>query len=151
MITIETPADLADWVGKTIGPSDWVTVDQPMIDAFAHATGDLQWIHVDPERAARELPGGKTIAHGFLTLSLLPRLQQSMWKVQRASRGLNYGSNKVRFMAPVPSGARVRLLQKVVAVDPIPGGVKLTAECTFEIEGQSKPAMVAETIGMVFD
>src|SRR5512138_3289386 len=109
MLELETPLDWKQHVGRELGPSDWMTVDQPMIDKFAEATGDHQWIHVDVERAKREMPGGKTIAHGYLTLSLLPRLTKSIYQIKNRSRGINYGSNKVRFTAPVPAGSRVRL------------------------------------------
>src|SRR5881227_3991376 len=101
MIELERPADLAQYVGKEIGVSEWMTVDQAMIDKFADATGDHQWIHVDVERARREMPGGKTIAHGYLTLSLVPRLAATLVKVDQVKRGVNYGSNRVRFTAPV--------------------------------------------------
>src|SRR5262245_40915398 len=111
MIELERPADLAQYVGKEIGVSDWFTVEQGIIDKFAEATGDHQWIHVDVERAKREMPGGRTIAHGYLTLSLIPRLAQTLLKIEKRSRGINYGLNKVRFTAPVPAGARVRLTQ----------------------------------------
>jgi acyl dehydratase len=138
-------------IGKPLGTSEWVLVDQPMIDAFAKATGDHQWIHVDVERARREMPGGKTIAHGFLTLSLLPRLGALIYKIRKTSRGINYGSNKVRFTAPVPAGSRVRLHQVLKAVDDIQGGVRLTLESTIELEGAEKPALVAETLALAFD
>ncbi len=111
MIEVERPADLAQYVGKEIGVSDWFTVDQAIIDKFAEATGDHQWIHVDVERAKREMPGGKTIAHGYLTLSLVPRLAATLLRVRKRSRGLNYGSNRVRFTGQVPAGSRVRLRQ----------------------------------------
>ena len=128
-------------MGKELGPSDWFTVDQAMIDKFAEATGDHQWIHVDVERAKREMPGGKTIAHGYLTLSLVPRLASTLVKVTNRKRGVNYGSNKVRFTNVVPAGARVRLRQKLVKVEEVAGGgVRVTSEMTMEIEGQEKPA-----------
>ena len=101
MLEVDKPADMKAHIGEKIGPSEWVTVDQAMIDKFAEATGDHQWIHVDVERAKREMPGGKTIAHGYLTLSLLPRLSHGIYTIRRRSRGINYGSNKVRFTAPV--------------------------------------------------
>ena len=150
MLELETPKDLAQHVGRELGPSDWMTVDQAMIDKFADATGDHQWIHVDVERAKRELPGGRTIAHGYLTLSLVPRLAQTLTKVKKRSRGVNYGSNKVRFINPVPAGARIRLRQRIANVEEVPGGVRVTSEMTVEIEGQSKPALVAETIGVSY-
>jgi acyl dehydratase len=150
MLELETPKDLAQHVGRELGPSEWMTVDQAMIDKFADATGDHQWIHVDVERAKRELPGGKTIAHGYLTLSLVPRMAQTLTKVKKRSRGVNYGSNKVRFINPVPAGARIRLRQRIANVEEITGGVRVTSEMTVEIEGQSKPALVAETIGVSY-
>src|SRR5829696_7801256 len=101
-LTVDSPKDLAQHVGKALGPSEWMTVDQAMIDKFADATGDHQWIHVDVERAKKEMPGGKTIAHGFLTLSLVPRMAATLITINKRSRGINYGSNKVRFTSPVP-------------------------------------------------
>ena len=150
MLELEKPQDLLQHVGRELGPSDWMTVDQAMIDKFADATGDHQWIHVDVERAKRELPGGKTIAHGYLTLSLVPRLAQTLSRVTKRSRGVNYGSNKVRFINPVPAGARIRLRQRIANVEEVQGGVRVTSEMTVEVEGQSKPALVAETIGVSY-
>ena len=151
MLKVETPKDLLGLVGKTLGPSPWITVDQPMIDAFADATGDRQWIHVDVERATREMPGGKTIAHGYLTLSLVPRLAATLLQVTKRSRGLNYGSNKVRFTNAVPAGARVRLRQRIVSAEEVAGnGVRLTSEMTVEIDGQERPALVAEILSISY-
>ena len=148
-VTVENPKDLAQHIGKELGPSEWMTVDQAMIDRFAEATGDHQWIHVDVERAKREMPGGKTIAHGYLTLSLVPRMAASLVTVTKRSRGINYGSNKVRFTSPVPAGSRIRLRQRLTAVDDIPGnGVRVTSEVSVEVEGQDKPALVAEIMGL---
>src|ERR1700733_6487455 len=104
MLEVERGTDLTQYVGKESGVSDWYTVTQEQIDKFADATGDHQWIHVDVERAKKDMPGGKTIAHGYLTLSLLPRLSAAVYRIRRTSRGINYGSNKVRFTAPVPVG-----------------------------------------------
>src|SRR3982075_4014031 len=146
MIELERAADLGQYVGKEIGVSDWVTVDQAMIDKFADATGDHQWIHVDIERAKREMPGGKTIAHGFLTLSLIAGLAHQTHDIRHRSRGINYGSDRVRFTAPVPAGSRVRLHQKLTKVEDIEGGVRMTFASQMEIEGQSRPALIAETI-----
>jgi acyl dehydratase len=138
-------------VGETLGPSEWLTVTQEMIDKFADATGDHQWIHVDVERAKKELPGGKTIAHGYLTLSLLPRLAPTLMKVEKRRRGVNYGSNRVRFTAPVPAGARIRLKQRLVKVEPVEdNGFRITSEMTMEVEGNTRPAMVAETLSIVY-
>jgi acyl dehydratase len=142
MLKVEKPQDLLQHVGEELGPSEWLTVTQEMIDKFADATGDHQWIHVDVER---------TIAHGYLTLSLLPRLAPTLMKVEKRRRGLNYGSNRVRFTAPVPAGGRVRLRQKLVKVEPVEdNGVRVTSEMTMEVEGNSRPAMVAETLGIIY-
>ncbi|MBV8096001.1 MAG: MaoC family dehydratase [Acetobacteraceae bacterium] len=151
MLEVETPAAMADYAGKKLGSSDWVLIDQAMIHRFADATGDHQWIHVDTERARREMPGGKTIAHGFLTLSLLPRLSDTVYSIRKRSRGINYGANKVRFTAPVPSGSRIRLHQTLKAAEPVAGGQKLIFESTVEVEGQARPALFAETIVAVYD
>ena len=150
MLELETPLDIKQHIGRELGPSDWMTVDQPMIDKFADATGDHQWIHVDVERAQREMPGGRTIAHGYLTLSLVPRLAATLMRVKKRSRGLNYGSNKVRFINPVPAGARIRLRQRIANVEPLPDGIRITSQMTVEIEGQDKPALVAEIISVQY-
>src|SRR5438034_5271526 len=114
MLEPENPQDLLQLVGRELGPSEWMTVDQAMIDKFADATGDHQWIHVDVERARREMPGGKTIAHGYLTLALVPRMAATLMRVTKRSRGVNYGSNKIRFIAPVQAGSRIRVRQRIV-------------------------------------
>jgi len=151
MLKVEKPQDLLQHVGKELGPSEWLTVTQEMIDKFAEATGDHQWIHVDVERAKKEMPGGKTIAHGYLTLSLLPQLAPTLMKIEKRRRGLNYGSNRVRFTAAVPAGARVRLRQNLVKVEPVEdNGFRVTSEMTMEVEGNARPAMVAETLGIVY-
>ena len=151
MLEVETPADMDGHVGEVLGVSEWVAVTQAMIDTFAEATGDHQWIHVDTARAEREMPGGKTIAHGYLTLSLLPRLAQDIFLIRRRSRGVNYGLNRVRFTGPVPAGARIRLRSRLKASDPMPGGRRLTFEATVEIEGAARPALVAETMALYFE
>ena len=151
MIEVERPADMAAYAGKEIGRSDWLTVDQEMIDRFADVTGDHQWIHVDVERAKREMPGGKTIAHGYLTLSLIPRLTQSIVRIRKRSRGINYGSNKVRYLNPVKAGSRVRLVQGLKAAEPVEGGQRLIFDMTVEIEGEERPALIAETIALAYD
>ena len=149
MLTVETPKDLLQHVGRELGPSAWIVVDQAMIDRFADATGDHQWIHVDVERARREMPGGKTIAHGYLTLSLIPRMAATLLEITRQGRGINYGSNKIRFISPVPAGSRVRLRQRIVNAEEVPGnGIRVTSEMTVEVEGQERPALVAEVIGI---
>jgi acyl dehydratase len=149
MLKVEFPKDLKGHVGAQLGPSEWWTVDQAMIDKFAEATGDYQWIHVDVERAKRDMPGGKTIAHGYLTLSLVPRMAATLLTVEKRRHGLNYGSNKVRFISPVPAGSRIRLRQRILSVDEVAGtGVRVTSEMTVEVEGLEKPALVAETLGV---
>src|SRR5258706_12918818 len=118
MLKVEKPQDLLQHVGKELGPSEWLTVTQEMIDKFADATGDHQWIHVDVERAKKEMPGGKTIAHGYLTLSLLPQLAPTLMKIEKRRRGLNYGSKRVRLTAPAPPGARQQLRPQLVKGEP---------------------------------
>ena len=151
MLEVETPSDMDLHVGQELGTGAWFAVTQEIIDRFAEATGDDQWIHVDRERAAREMPGGTTIAHGYLTLSLLPRLARDVYRIRKRSRAVNYGSNRVRFTNPVPSGARIRSELTLKSSEPVKGGRRLTVEATVEIEGQERPALVAETITLVFD
>lgn len=138
-------AGFASAEGDVLGTSAWLEVDQARIDLFADATGDHQWIHVDPERAA-DGPFGATIAHGFLTLSLLPPLLNQLYRVDNVRMAVNYGLDKVRFMAPVRVGSRIRLSAKVLAVTPLDGAVQATFESTFEIEGSEKPAAVVQSI-----
>jgi acyl dehydratase len=152
MLEIESVEALRAHIGQRLGSSDWVVVDQAMIDQFAEATGDHQWIHVDVERAKREMPGGRTIAHGYLTLSLLPRLNANIYSIRSRKRGVNYGSNKVRFTAPVPSGARVRGHLSLKAIEPVGKGCsRLVMEATVEVEGSERPALVAETLSLVYE
>lgn len=143
-------AEIAKHVGEEMGVSEWVKVDQERVNKFAEATGDHQWIHIDVERAKRELPTKGTIAHGYLTLSLIPMLSSQIMRIDGVSRGINYGSNKVRFTNMVPTGARVRARQKLLSAEPKSGGMQLTNEVAIEIEGQDRPACVAETISLVF-
>jgi len=145
MILVHHLANLQQRVGEELAVGDWITVDQPMIDKFAEATGDHQWIHIDPARAAKG-PFGTTIAHGFLTLSLLPRLAESALKVEDVRMGVNYGLNRVRFPAPVPVGSRLRARMKLLSYEPIEGGAQLTMQVTMEREGSDKPVCVAETL-----
>jgi len=142
--------ELPGLVGQETGVSDWITIDQDRITKFADATGDHQWIHLDAARAAKEMPGGKTIAHGYLTLSLIPWLTGGFLEIEGMTRGINYGSNKVRFTNMVPVDSRVRARSKLLAVESRGGGMQLTSEVTIEIEGQQRPACIAETIGIVF-
>ncbi|MCU0268851.1 MAG: MaoC family dehydratase [Acidimicrobiales bacterium] len=132
-------------VGRHLGYSDWLEVDQAQVDLFAEATGDEQWIHVDPERA-KDGPFGGTIAHGYLTLSLSNFFLPQIVEVRGVSLGVNYGVNKVRFPAPVPVGSRLRGGAVLTAVEPIPGGVQTVMTITIEIEGATKPACVIESL-----
>jgi acyl dehydratase len=138
-------AELQPLVGQEIGRSDWLVVDQQRIDRFAEATEDRQWIHVDPARAAQG-PFGATVAHGFLTLSLLPPLFASGFRIDDIRMGINYGLNKVRFPAPVRVGSRLRARFRLKTYEPIEGGAQLTVEVTIEVEGSDKPACVAESV-----
>ena len=138
-------ADFAALAGHDIGSSDWLLIDQARISLFAEATGDHQWIHIDPARAAAG-PFGAPIAHGFLTLSLLPVLFESAFAIDDVRMGVNYGLNRVRFVSPVRVGSRVRGRFKLVSYEPLEGGAQLTVEATIELEGSVKPACVAETV-----
>jgi acyl dehydratase len=146
MRTFQTIAELKDLVGQEIGVSDWITVTQERIQLFADATNDHQWIHLDAERAQAG-PFGTTIAHGFLTLSLLPEMAASAFAVSETRMGVNYGLNKVRFPAPVPSGGRLRGRFKLIGYEPLEGGAQLTVQVTMEREGSEKPVCIAESIG----
>jgi acyl dehydratase len=146
MKTFETLADLARQVGEEVAVSDWLTITQEQVNLFAQATGDHQWIHVDVERA-KQGPFGAPIAHGFLTLSLLPKLIESSLAVRQSRMGVNYGLNKVRFTAPVPVGSRVRARVTLLAADAIDNkGYQFTWNVVIELDGSSKPACVAESI-----
>jgi len=139
------------FAGRELGTSDWVTVDQPRIDQFAACTGDHQWIHVDVERARREGPFGGPIAHGYLTLSLVAAMLMEVGVIPPdAATGLNYGLDKVRFLAPVKAGARVRARVTLISAQPQDGGrVLLKLDCKLEIEGEAKPAVIAEVLCML--
>ncbi|HUG24950.1 MaoC family dehydratase [Piscinibacter sp.] len=145
MRRFEQLTDLQALVGQEIGISDWITVDQQRIARFADATGDHQWIHVDPVRAAAG-PYGTTVAHGFLTLSLLPEMSASAFAVDQVRMGVNYGLNRVRFPAPVPVDSRLRGRFKLLAYEVIDGGAQLTVEVTIERDGTTKPVCVAESV-----
>ena len=136
--------------GQEVGLSDWIVVDQGRIDQFAEATGDYQWIHVDTERASREMPNGKTIAHGYLTLALIPGLTGHFVDIENLARAINFGVNKVRFYTPVPVGSRVRGRATVLQARRRAGALLLTSEVRIEVDGERKPACVAETLGMYF-
>jgi acyl dehydratase len=145
MRDFQTIAELKDLLGQEIGVSDWITVTQERIQLFADATNDHQWIHLDAERA-KAGPFKTTIAHGFLTLSLLPEMSASAFEVRGTRMGVNYGLNKVRFPAPVPSGSRLRGHFKLLAYDPLDGGAQLTVQVTMEREGSDKPVCIAESL-----
>ncbi|MFJ7423192.1 MaoC family dehydratase [Streptomyces uncialis] len=141
--------ELGAAVGERLGYSDWLGIDQRRVDLFADATGDHQWIHVDPERAAAG-PFGTTIAHGYLTLSLLPVLVPQVFQVEGVRMGLNYGTDKVRFPAPVPVGSRLRATAELRKVAEAGGGVQVTAVVTVEREGGDKPVCVAESVSRYY-
>ena len=145
MRSFEHCADLQSLIGQELGVSDWITVTQERIQMFAEATGDHQWIHLDAERAAKG-PFGTTIAHGFLTLSLLPEMSASAFEVRDTRMGVNYGLGKVRFMAPVPSGCKLRGRFKLLKYEALEGGAQLTVEVTMQREGLEKPVCVAESL-----
>lgn len=149
MKTFPSLAELAQAAGSELGTSDWVEIDQARIQAFADATGDHQWIHLDEERAARESPYGTTIAHGYLTLSLLPRLNQQILQVEGLKASINYGLDKLRFPSAVPAGKRVRCHLKLISLEPAGEGRYLGRYLsTIEIEGGDRPACVAENLVM---
>ena len=145
MRSFEKGSDLQALVGQHVADSDWITVDQQRINLFADATGDHQWIHIDPVRAAAG-PFGTPIAHGFLTLSLLPEMAASAMEVRDTRMGVNYGLNKVRFPAPVPVGSRLRGRFKLLSYEPIEGGAQVTMEVSMEREGSAKPVCTAESV-----
>ena len=146
MREIASLEELKGLVGQVVATSDWIDITQERIQLFADATGDHQWIHVDVERARRESPFGGPVAHGFLTLSLLPLMMSTAVTMTDVKMGVNYGLNKVRFPAPVPAGSRVRGHLKLLALEDIPGGAQMRWEVTMEREGSDKPVCVAESI-----
>lgn len=145
----ETPMDMLGTEGQTLGTSEWMEIDQDRVNMFADATGDHQWIHINKEMAEQS-PFGTTIAHGFLTLSLLPMLMKETYSINKVAMGINYGCNKVRFINPVKVGSRVRGIAEVVSVEEAGGGIQLVVKATIEIEGEEKPACVAETVTRLF-
>ena len=149
MLTIDGIEDLRARRGEELGASDWYEITQERVDAFADATGDHQWIHVDPARA-KDTPFGGTIAHGLFTLGLGPQLGAGVFTIANVSFALNYGYGKVRFPAPLPVGSRLRMRATLSAVDDVPGGVQFTVTQTFEVEGGEKPVCVAESIARAY-
>jgi acyl dehydratase len=147
MKVISSIDDAVGLVGQELGVGEWKEIDQKRIDAFADVTEDHQWIHIDVERAKTESPYGTTIAHGFLTLSMIPKLSKDNFQVENAKMAINYGLNKVRFLAAVPSGARIRARSELVDATKVNDGVvNLTVRQTIELDGSDKPAAVADTI-----
>lgn len=151
MQTFASIAELQAFMGREAGPGPWHEVTQQQVDLFADATGDHQWIHTDPQRARRESPFGGPVAHGFLTLSLLPMLTSEISRFEGVKARVNYGLNRVRFTGPVPVGARLRIRAVLGEVDQEPdGGVKVAWRVTFEVEGAAKPVCVAETLAKLY-
>lgn len=150
MREIASLAELKSLVGQEVAVSDWIGISQERINLFAEATGDRQWIHVDPERSRAQSPFGGTIAHGFLTLSLLPILMDGTITIPNVKMGVNYGLNKVRFPAPVPAGSRVRGRIVLLSIEDIDGGTQAIWQVTVEREAGGKPACVAESIVRLF-
>ena len=150
MRVFENLEEYASQVGQEIGVSDWMEVDQERINLFADATGDHQWIHLDAERTQKEL-GMPTIAHGFLTLSLLPVLSSQISGVKSVTRGINFGSNKTRFTSMVPVNSKLRARTKLIGAEPKAGGVLFTSEVSIEVEGSEMPALVTESLTLLFE
>jgi acyl dehydratase len=142
--------ELKGFIGKEIGVSEWLTITQERILAFAQATNDHQWIHTDPERARAQLPYGNTIAHGFLTLSLAPHFLHEIYRMEGIRMAINYGLNNVRFTSPVVTESRLRMRASLLSVEDVPGGFKATTTLTFEVEGKNKPVCVAETLTIFY-
>lgn len=151
MVIIQSPSEIQNYIDKPLTPSDWYHVTQEKINKFADATSDHQWIHVDEERAKEEMPDGKTIAHGYYMISLLPKLAAQNAEIKNTSRTLNYGSDKVRFINMVKVGSYVRLNRTIISCEEMKnGGFRVVNKCELEIKDESKPAFVAETISLHF-
>lgn len=151
MLTLQTPAEFADHLGTILGPTGWRTITQDEITAFASLTGDDHWIHLDETRAASELPDGRTIAHGLYILSLIPKLQRQLFKVERRGAGLFYGYDRVRFIAPVPVGSRIRLRQTVTSAEPHKLGTKIGLRSEIDVEETGKTVIAADGILLISD
>jgi acyl dehydratase len=149
-VSFASPSALLEAVGTELGTSEWLRIDQSRVDAFAGATGDFQWIHVDPERAARG-PFGATIAHGYLTVSLLPGFLEELLEVRGAALAVNAGSDRVRFVQPVVVGSRVRATAAIAAAQAARNGVRVAVHTVVEIEGQERPALVADVLAVFMD
>lgn len=149
-LVFRSPEEAVAAVGSSLGASDWLTIDQARIDKFAEATGDFQWIHVDPEKA-RDGPFGKTVAHGYLTFSLINMFLPELFRAEGMKMGINYGTDRLRFPAPVPVGSRVRATGELVKVEPLPdNAVQTTVRVTIEVEGSPKPGCVADILGRYY-
>ncbi|MVM32246.1 MaoC family dehydratase [Spirosoma sp. HMF4905] len=151
MLTFANLAEFSAHAGQPLGETEYMIITQEMINLFAQATGDHQWIHTDPELAARLSPYKTPIAHGFLTLSLAPKLMAELYRVESVKMGINYGSNKVRFTNAVPVESRLRMKVQLQSVEPQNKGYRIITECIFEVEGEQKPACVAELITLLFE
>jgi len=145
-VELENVRDLLEFEGKEVGVSDWHEVTQEEVNLFAKATGDHQWIHTDPERAERESPYGRTVAHGYYTLSLAPMLRAQLMDIKNKKMTINYGLNRLRFPGPLPVGSKVRLRAKIDRIEEIKGGLQTLWTLTFEVENQDRPACVCEAI-----
>lgn len=150
MIEIEKINELERYVGYDFAPSAWLTVTQEMIDRFADATGDRNWYHCDVERCAREMPGGKTIAHGLMTLSLVPGMTDDIMRVTKHGRALNYGCDRVRYPAPVPVDSRLRLHMRATEASRQKGGTMIRRSFTMELDGSARPALVTDTLTLSY-
>ena len=151
MVIIESPSEIKEYIDKPLTPSNWYDVTQEKINDFANATSDHQWIHIDVERAKKEMPDGKTIAHGYFMVSLLPKLAAQNAEIRNTSRTLNYGSDKVRFINMVKVGSQVRLNRTIISCEKMNnGGFRVVNKCELEIKDEDKPAFIAETISLVF-
>lgn len=150
MLIVKTPIELTKFIGQKLGPSDWLEITQDRIDKFADCTSDHQWIHVDPDRSYREMPGKTTIAHGWLTLSLLPNFTRQLYRIENKTRGINYGVNKARFIKAVPCGSRIRAWITFQSIQPKHNGMELLSDVTIELEHSDRPAVVAECLTIVF-
>lgn len=151
MRILNSPADFIDLVGEPLGVSDWVEISQDRISDFARVTGDDFWIHIDEERASRELSGGRTIAHGLMLLAMVPALQRQIFHVRHRGIGLNYGSDRVRYTSSVPVGSRVRLRQSVKTAERKGAATRLVTTCVLDVEGEQKPGFIADFILLLHD
>jgi acyl dehydratase len=148
MLTLRTPEDFEAYLDKELGVSAWHTISQAQVNLFAEATGDFQWIHTDPERCQKESPFGEAVAHGFLTLSMAPRLMEEIFHIQHVGMAINYGLNKVRFTSHVPVGSRLCLRLHLIGYEKTSVGIKITSRLSFEIENGTKPVCLAESVSL---